>query len=80
MDTSAAQQQPTTSAADHPGATEQAGRRWALFGCLEAAVWIVSDPQGGELPACEVDLDVILNDALGRVLPGSSVRVEVRRA
>jgi hypothetical protein len=30
-----------------------------LFGCLEAAVWIVSHPQGGELPACEVGVDVI---------------------
>ena len=35
-----------------------------LFGCLEAAAWIINDPQGGELPACEVNLDVLLNDAL----------------
>jgi hypothetical protein len=34
-------------AADHPGAI---GRRCVLFGCPEAAMWIVSDPQGGELP------------------------------
>jgi len=34
-------------AADHPGAI---GRRCVLFGCLETAMWIVSDPQGSELP------------------------------
>ena len=51
-----------------------------LFGCLEAAAWIVSDPQGGELSAYEADLDVILNDALARVPPDSRVRVEVWRA
>jgi hypothetical protein len=38
-----------------------------LFGYVQAASWIVSDPQGGELPACEADLDVLLNDALSRV-------------
>jgi hypothetical protein len=37
-------------------------------------------PQGGELAACEVDLDLLLNDALGRVPPDGSVRVEVWRA
>jgi hypothetical protein len=51
-----------------------------LFGCLETAAWVVSDPQGGELPACDADLDLILNDALGRVPLDSSVRVEVWRA
>jgi hypothetical protein len=45
-----------------------------------SAAWIVSDPQGGELPACEADLDVLLNDALSRVPPHSRVRVEVWRA
>jgi hypothetical protein len=40
-----------------------------LFGCLEAASWIVSDPQGGELAACEADLDVLLN---GRAGPGAA--------
>jgi hypothetical protein len=64
-------------AADHPGAI---GRRCVLFGCLEAAMWIVSDPQGGELPACEVDVDVILSDALGRVPLDGDIRIEVRRA
>jgi hypothetical protein len=56
-----AAQQPATSTCDHPGGT---GRRCVLFGCLEAAAWIISDPQGGELPACGADLDVLLNDAL----------------
>lgn len=37
-------------------------------------------PKGGELPACDADLDVLLNDALSRVPPGSTVRVEVWRA
>ena len=47
---------------------------------MQAAAWIVSDPQGGELPACEVELDLLLNDALSRVPLDSSVRVEVWRA
>jgi len=65
-------------AADHPCAI---GRRCVLFGCLEAAMWIViSDPQGGELPVCEVDVDVILSDALGRVPLDGDIRIEVRRA
>ena len=37
-------------------------------------------PQGGELAACEADVGVILNDALGRVPLDSAVRVEVWRA
>jgi hypothetical protein len=80
MDPFAAQQWPTTPVGDHSGATGRTERRCVLFGCLEAAVWIVSDPQGGELPACEADLDVLLNDALARVPPDSRVRVEVWRA
>jgi hypothetical protein len=80
MDLFAAQQPPTTPVGDHAGATGLAERRCVLFGCLEAAAWIVSDPQGGELPACEADLDVLLNDALSRVPPHSRVRVEVWRA
>jgi hypothetical protein len=79
MDRYAAEQL-TLVAGGHPAVTDQAGRRCVLFGCLEAAAWIVSDPQGGELPACEVDLDVLLNDALSRVPLDSSMRVEVRRA
>ena len=66
MDRFAAQQL-TMSAGDHPGLPEQPGRRCVLFGCVQTAAWIVSDPQGGELPACEVDLDLILNDALSRI-------------
>jgi hypothetical protein len=75
-----AAEQPALAACGHPAATEQAERRCVLFGCLEAAAWIVSDPQGGELAACEVDLDVILNDTLARVPLDSSVRVELWRA
>jgi hypothetical protein len=78
MDRIAAEQL-TMLAADHPGMPEQTGRRCVLFGCLEMAAWVVSDPQGGELPACEIDLDVIVGDALSRVPLDSSVRVEVWR-
>ena len=73
-------QQPASSTGDHPGRSGGTGRRCVLCGCLEAAAWIVSDPQGGELAACEVDLDVLLNDALARVPPYGSIRVEVWRA
>jgi hypothetical protein len=67
MDSFAAQQQLTTSAAGHPSVPKQAGRGCVvLFGRLESVARIVSDPQGGKLPVCEVDLDVILNDALDR--------------
>jgi hypothetical protein len=36
-----------------------------LLGQLQplAKSWIISDPQGGQLPACEADLDLLLNDA-----------------
>jgi hypothetical protein len=64
-------------AGHYSGRSGRAERRCVLFGCLEAAAWIVGDPQGGELSACEADLDVILNDALARVSPASRVRVEV---
>jgi hypothetical protein len=30
----------------------------------DAAAWVVSDPRGGELSACEVDLDAVINNAL----------------
>ena len=36
-----------------------------MFDYLETAAWIVS-LQSGELPACEADLDVMLNDACPR--------------
>jgi len=42
--------QPTIWPGDHPATPEQPGRRCGLFGCLETATWIISDPQGGELP------------------------------
>jgi hypothetical protein len=42
-----------------------------LLGQLQplAESWIISDPQGGQLPACEADLDLLLNDALARIRP-----------
>lgn len=80
MDLFTAYQRPTTPVGDHAGTTGQTERRGVLFGCVEAAAWIISDPQGGELPACEADLDVLRNDALSRVPPNSRVRVEVWRA
>jgi hypothetical protein len=73
-------QQPTTSAGGWAGRIEEAGRRCVLVGCLQAAAWIISDRQGGELPACDADLDVLLNDALARGAAGQHVRVEVWRA
>jgi hypothetical protein len=73
-------QQPASLAGDHPGRPSRDERRCVRFGCLEAAAWIVSDPQGGELAACETDLDVLLNDALARVPLDSGIRVEVWRA
>jgi hypothetical protein len=48
-----------------------------LFGCLELADWIITDPQGGQLAALDVDVDVLLNHALARVPPGSSVRIAI---
>ncbi len=75
-----AAEQPSTSASDHPGVTDRTERRCVLFGCLDPVAWIVSDPQGGELPAYEIDVDVVLNDALGRVPLDRDIRVEVRRA
>jgi hypothetical protein len=76
MELSAAHQSSTTPVDDHACNTGQTERRCVLFGCVEAAAWIISDPQGGELPACEADLDVLLNDALSRVPPNSRVRLE----
>ena len=58
----------------HPGRTAPA--LWAVR-FLEPAAWLISDPQGGQLAACETDVDLLLNDALARVPVGSSVRVEV---
>jgi hypothetical protein len=69
--------QPASSAHEHSGVSGRAERRCVLFGCLEAAAWIVSDPQGGDLPAWKADLDVILIGALTRVPPDSRIRVEV---
>jgi hypothetical protein len=68
-------QESTAGAAS--GVPAQGRRRCVRFGCLEPAAW--RRPQGGELPACEVDLDVIFNDALARVPPDSGIRVEVWR-
>lgn len=68
-----------TSKAPIPGVSEDPGR-CGLFGCLEPAAWLISDPQSGQLPACETDLDLLLNDALARIPPNSRIRVEVWRA
>jgi hypothetical protein len=43
------------------------------FGCLEVADWMVHDLQGGELPACEVDLDVISTTSAAGPHQGSMV-------
>jgi hypothetical protein len=51
-----------------------------LFGCVEPAAWLITDPQGGQLDGCEADVDVLLNDALARVPPDSTVRVGVWHA
>jgi hypothetical protein len=40
-----------------------------LFGFLEQAAWIISDPEGGQLPACETDVDLPSNDALAEYHP-----------
>jgi hypothetical protein len=54
--------------------------RCVLFGCVAPAAWLITDPQGGQLAACEPDVEVLLNDALARVPPESTVRIEVWRA
>jgi hypothetical protein len=41
---------------------------------------IISDPQGGQLAACETDIDLLLNDALTRVPLTARAGVEIRRA
>jgi hypothetical protein len=53
------------------------GRNCDFFGCLELADWIITDPQGGQLAALDVDVDVPLNHALAWVPPGSSVRIGI---
>jgi hypothetical protein len=42
-----------------------------------AAAWIISNFYGSALAVCEVDLHVLLSDALARASPDSSIRVEV---
>jgi hypothetical protein len=69
-------QQPATSTGDNLGRSGRDERRCVLFGCLEAAAWIISDLYGGELAVCEVNLHVLLSDALARTPPDSSIRVE----
>jgi hypothetical protein len=72
-------QQVAGLAGDHPCTSGREVRRCVRSGCLEVADWIISDPQRGELPACEIDLDLLLNDALARVPPDTSMRVEIWR-
>jgi hypothetical protein len=69
-----------TAASEATGLDGHDERRCDLFGCLEAAAWIVTDPQGGELAACEVDVDVLLNEALARVPLDSTIRIVIWRA
>jgi hypothetical protein len=54
--------------------------RCVLSGCVAPAAWLITDPQGGQLAACEPDVEVLLNDARARVPPDSTVRIEVWRA
>jgi hypothetical protein len=63
-----------------PPPLAEPSRRCGLFGCLEPAAWLISDPQGGQLAARETDVDLLLDDALARVPLDSSIRVEVWRA
>jgi hypothetical protein len=66
---------------DHPAGGGDVGRRCGLFGRVEPAAWLISDPQGGRLATCEADLDdILLNDALSPVRPDNRVRMEVWRA
>jgi hypothetical protein len=69
-----------TGSASMAAAGEHTAGRCVLFGCLEEAVWLISDPQGGQLAACDTDLDALLNDALARIPPDSKIRIEVWRA
>jgi hypothetical protein len=71
---------PMTAAGGHPDRVGHDGRRCDLFGCLELAAWIITDPQGGQLAACDVDVDVLINHALAQVSPGSSTRIGIWRA
>jgi hypothetical protein len=70
-------QQPATSTADQPGRSGRNERRCVLFGCLQGGRLDHQRPLGGELAVCEVELDVLLSDALARASPDSSIRVEV---
>jgi hypothetical protein len=47
-------------AADHPGVSDPAERLGVLLGGCTHVGWIVSDPQGGGLAACEFDVDQVL--------------------
>ena len=51
---------PATSTAYQPGRSGRTERRCVLFGCLEAAAWIISDLYGGELAVCD---GCLLSDA-----------------
>jgi hypothetical protein len=72
-------QEPATSTADQPGRSGRNERRRVLFSCLQAVAWIISNFYGSALAVCEVDLHVLLSDALARASPDNSVRVEVWR-
>ena len=61
-------QEPATSTADQPGRSGRNERRRVLFSSLQSAAWIRSNFYGGSLAVCEVDLHVLLSDALARAL------------
>jgi hypothetical protein len=76
MDPSAAQQ-PTIWAADHPVGAILPGAAACCSGAWRWPPGPSATPKGGELAACEADLDLLLNDALARVSLDSSIRVAV---
>lgn len=68
-----------TAAGDHPNRDSHDGRRCDLFGCLELAAWIITEPQGGQLAACDVDVECS-STTLAGVSPSSSIRIGIWRA
>jgi hypothetical protein len=73
-------QQPASSTGDTPGRSGGTGRRCVRFGCMEAAPGSSATLKAASCPPARPDLDVLLSDALARVPPDGSIRVEVWRA
>jgi len=59
---------------------DPAERACVLAGCGDPPAWIVTDPQGGQLPCCEADVTKVINHALARIPRHSTLRLEVQRA